>query len=72
MDTSQRMSFYRAQLRLGNLLLLCGTCNSLKGALDLTTFLRIRSIPVILNPVNNTNNTETAYASSSYAEAPRE
>lgn len=69
MDTSQRMCFYRAQLRIGNLLLLCGTCNALKGALDLTTFLRIRSIPVILNPVNNTNNQASAYASDSYGEA---
>ena len=65
MDTSQRMSFYRAQLRLGNLLLLCGTCNALKGALDLTTFLKIRSTNSVLRPVDNTNSSESAYASNS-------
>jgi hypothetical protein len=72
MDTSQRMCFYRAQLRMGNLALLCGLCNSLKGDRDLITFMRIRSNPALLNPVNNTNNTATSYASSSYDKAPCE
>lgn len=33
-DTSQRMSFYTAQARRGNLQLLCSECNALKGDLS--------------------------------------
>jgi hypothetical protein len=32
MGSVHRVSFYRQQMRLGNLQLLCSSCNSLKGA----------------------------------------
>ena len=34
LDTSSRMSFYRAQMRAGNLQVLCSRCNSIKGAAE--------------------------------------
>ena len=69
MDTSQRMSFYRAQLRMGNLLLLCSRCNSLKGDSNLTDFLNFKSSLSVLRSVNNTSNSANAYASNSYDKA---
>src|SRR5215831_5740316 len=63
MDTSQRMSFYRAQLRMGNLSLLCGPCNSQKGNWTLTEFMNFKCTVSVLRTVNNNNNSIKAYAS---------
>ena len=53
MDTSQRISFYRAQMRMGNIQLLCTRCNALKGDLSQADWL------ALLTTVRNESSSNT-------------
>ncbi len=65
MDSSQRMSFYRKQFRLGNLQVLCGRCNAWKGDLSFAAW---RSA---LNAVSEGSRSDTIIKAGEQVQQPR-
>jgi 5-methylcytosine-specific restriction endonuclease McrA len=75
MSSDQRACFYRAQFRLGNLQLLCTSCNARKGDMSQEDWLVLLNTErncvkdtAVLRPVNNTNNQHRALLPREYSE----